>query len=236
MTYSQSDAEHWAKVLNTSYTNPITGERIDFSDQTDEDEVRTDAASDQIDAARQEADGYGGMFLPSGERYPMLQRLTAVYEMSATVRANHRAVVETNRMLGLEIVKEWTPKLPGVSLPSFDLNDPACQRGLFVIFAGAPHVLHSMRFEPVEQLVARELEHSQGCDWQPVGPQCAAYSREFLMIARGQFLVATAVCWSCKRWLLAGAPDPAEYLRSLPKPPAPNLANIRRAGIRGSDS
>ncbi|MGD9621217.1 MAG: hypothetical protein AB7G47_21285 [Mycolicibacterium sp.] len=200
MTTSNSDAEHDARVLAA----------MDYAPTPDE-ELRTDAGSDQIDAARREADGYGGMFLPSGERHPELRGLTAVYEMGVTVMANYRAAVETNRLLGLETVKEWVPPMPGVGLPTFDINDPACQRGLFLIFAGTPHVLHSMRFDTVEQLVARELQHSQGCDWQPVGPQCASYATEFLMIARGSFLVATAICWSCKKWLLAGAPDPVEF-------------------------
>ncbi|MGB0971167.1 MAG: hypothetical protein ACPGVG_09430 [Mycobacterium sp.] len=186
-----TDAEHWARVLAA----------MDYSPTPDE-ELRTDARVDQRDAAGHEADGYHCKFLPSGEHHPELGDLNAVYEMSARVAGNYRAAAS-----GIQhVVKEWVPPTPGLSLPSCDINDPA----LFVVFARTPHALHSVRCEPVEQLVARQLQHRQTCDWLPYAPQCASYVTEFLMLARGQYLVATAVCFACKRWLLAGAPDPAE--------------------------
>ena len=191
-----TDAEHWARVLTA----------MDYSPEPDED-LRTDAGADQIAAAMHEADGYHCKFLPSGEHHPELGQLAAIYEMSERVAGNYRVAP-----LGSEHdVKEWRPPTPGLSLPTFDINGPACQRGLFVVFGRTPHVLHSMRHEPVEQLVARELQHRQTCDWLPYAPQCASYATEFLTLARGQYLVATAVCFACKRWLLAGAPDPAEH-------------------------
>src|SRR5690606_15380772 len=126
MTYSKSDAEHWARVLNAMDYKP-----------TRQDELRADAASDGIELALQQAERYNAMELPSGIVRPGLGGAPVVRQAMEHDRAGHRTAPFRD-------VQEHGPTMPGVYLPTFDEANPEHLRSLFAIFAGKPSVVHSL--------------------------------------------------------------------------------------------
>ncbi len=195
MTHSPiTDGELDARVLAA----------FDYS-PTPDDDVRAEAGSDGAEVSMREAEHYNDMALPSGQVRFGLHGLPAVRDQLNLVAHQHHY-----GPLPIQ-VGEWRLKMPGVRLPEFDDGDPSHFRGTFVYFASAPHILHSMRYDTVEGLIARQLKKRTECDWRGVNVFCADYAREYLCFARGQHVIAFATCFECVWWLLNGAPDPNAY-------------------------
>lgn len=200
MTHFETDEEHWAAIHAAMDYKP-----------TPDQLVADEAGADQIYAAIREAQRYQDLELPSGERHDGMHGSDAVREAMDIVMSEHR-YGELPRQ-----IKEHQFRLegmPGVRLPTFDRHDPEAYRGnLFVVFANRPHVAHSMRYDIVEDLIARKKRRSQlsQCYWRGLNVFCANYAPRQLCFARGQFVLVFPTCFECKAWLRVGAPEPNAY-------------------------
>lgn len=190
MPHFESDEEHWAAIHAAMDYNPTPDQRA-----VDE------AGADQIYAAIRDAARYQDLELPTGERYHGMHGSHTVREWMDVVMSEHREP--------LREIKEYRPKMPGVSLPTFEPDNPADYRGLFVIFADRHKTAHSVRYDAVEALVARRAYPR--CYWRGLNVFCANYAPRQLCFARGQFVLVFPTCFECKAWLRAGAPEPNTY-------------------------
>jgi hypothetical protein len=192
MTIYESDEEHWAAIHAAMGYNP-----------TPDQLVADEAGEDQICAAIRDAQRYQDMELPSRRRYHGLHGSDTVREWMDVVMSEHR-YGELPRQ-----IKEHQMRMkgmPGVRLPTFDPDAPEAYRSLFAIFADRPHVAHSMRYDSIENLIARKK--CTQCYWSGLNLMCADYAPNQLCFARGQFVLIFPTCFACKAWVRAGSPDP----------------------------
>ncbi len=163
---------------------------------TPEGAARDEAAAEQIEAAMREAESHDDR-----QRYPVLKWVPDVREKLQEVMTTYHRIVPAADFGHLEQVVEVFSG-PGVPLP-FNRDDPSQQTGLFGLVAGREHRLHVLRGEyTVERWLCEERQHASECQWS--GPKCASYTRDMLMFARGQFLVAVPTCFACAEHLLRG--------------------------------
>ena len=195
MAHFETDEQHWA-VIHAA---------MDYKPTPEQDAANT-AAVDGLEIVRRQIEYYRDVELPSGRRYPGLSKSDVPREAIATVMSEHY-------WGDLRRIEEHQPKMPGVRLPTFDKHNPAHYwGGSFVIFANHPTVAHSMRYDTVDDLIAR-TPRSQ-CYWRGHNVLCADYAPNYLCFARpSQHLLLFASCFDCTRWLLAGSPDPNVWVR-----------------------
>lgn len=201
MNHTPEDAEKWGEAFLGG-----NGGRLILGPPSAEEDLAAEAGAEGIAVAMRTAEAWDCKFWPTGEHHWQLKTLPVVREQIDGVMSQYRHPMGPGR------VEEWSPRLPGVKLPTWDDGDPACMRTAFVVFARSPEVSHSMRFDTVDGLLERRKVHRHSCDWRGLNLMCADYAPEHLLFSRGQFVVAFATCFACKSWLLAGAVEQASWV------------------------